>query len=482
MDKIEFLQRPDNIQKVYLSEKNLDVSEILNENYEYIVKSMKDEGFSIKSPCCSLFKELIYDKKVVGFCSYDFSREFITAALNNIYVMPQFRGNRLFIDELEKTMIDHNKPSIMEPTRLIVELLISYGYATCIGEGIAASSIEFVIPGEHVLSNAPYDSKEELATHFYDLNTCSSIHFLDLDKSVLAYSAPLNYDIVHYDCLEKRKSIDGKYFSKIKAIFEDEEKMMETVLSLEEKIHLKSYTLEEIIGEGDEMSVYMESLLDDAHVTYQDALEIKKQIKEEYEAGMILNESLLIRMAYLFEKPSQPSIKSHSEVCPYCNMPIDSHDRFCHFCGINLNYNPDEVFDSLISTIETPDSDCKEDIRYIAYKFLKLIDEGIEFDYAVATVENTYNVRWDGLKSFLAENEYFDGEIKEKGYDFLFNHPLNYYEEFNMSCVDYTDFESYFYKNNHLPGIQICLNYLSQFSGDADIDEIIDEIKKYADD
>ena len=477
---MNYLIRKNNIQKVYLTENTLDVMEILSENYDYIADSMNREGFSIISPVCSLFKELVYDTKVVGFCSYDYSRQFMTSALNNIYVLPEFRGKGLFLEELTKTMKEHNKPSIVEPTRLVVELLVKYGFAKRITDSIVASSFEFIIPGEQVLSNVDYDSSEELATHFYDLKICASIHFLDLEKSHFAYSSPLNYDIDHYDCLDMRNQIDDDYLNNLKELFiNQDENLINTVMELEDNLSVKSYTLEEIIGEGDELSPYIESLIDDAHVTHQKALEIKNQIREEYEAGMILNESLLIRLAYLFDVPDEPSIKSHTDVCPYCSMPIDDHDRFCHFCGINLRYNPNEMFDSLVSSIKTHDDDFQEDIRYVAYKFLKLIDGGIDFDYAVLNTENTYNVNWDVLKGFLDENNYFNGTITDDGYEFMHNHPLNYYEEFNLSFVDYNDFEKYFYEHDDLNGIEICLNYLKQLDDDSDVLETIEELKKY---
>lgn len=477
---MNYLIRKNNIQKVYLTENTLDVMEILSENYDYIADSMNREGFSIISPVCSLFKELVYDTKVVGFCSYDYSRQFMTSALNNIYVLPEFRGKGLFLEELTKTMKEHNKPSIVEPTRLVVELLVKYGFAKRITDSIVACSFEFIIPGEQVLSNVDYDSSEELATHFYDLKICASIHFLDLEKSHFAYSSPLNYDIDHYDCLDMRNQIDDDYLNNLKELFiNQDENLINTVMELEDNLSVKSYTLEEIIGEGDELSPYIESLIDDAHVTHQKALEIKNQIREEYEAGMILNESLLIRLAYLFDVPDEPSIKSHTDVCPYCSMPIDDHDRFCHFCGINLRYNPNEMFDSLVSSIKTHDDDFQEDIRYVAYKFLKLIDGGIDFDYAVLNTKNTYNVNWDVLKGFLDENNYFNGTITDDGYEFMHNHPLNYYEEFNLSFVDYNDFEKYFYEHDDLNGIEICLNYLKQLDDDSDVLETIEELKKY---
>lgn len=476
---MNIIEKEDNTQKVFLSENTLDVLEILQENYDYIYESMRQEGFNLKYGECNLFKELVFDNKVVGFCSYDFSREFITAAINNIYVLPEFRGNKLFLGEIIKTMEEHNKPSIMEPTRFIVELLIKYGFACKINENIVASAIEFVIPGEHVLSNIDYDN-EELSTHFYDLSICASIHILDLDKSHIAYSAPLNHDILKYDCLDYRNSMDEDYFKQISQLFKDNDvELMNIMLDLESNLPIKNYTLEEVIGQEGEFSFYIESLIDDAHVTHERALKIKQQIREEYEAGMILNESLLIRLAYLFEENPKPTITSHDETCPYCSMPIDDHDRYCHFCGINLSYNPEEMQDDLFNSINTENDEFGEDIRFIAYKFLKLIDEKIELEYSIFTIENTYNVSWRNLKEFLDKNDYFSGgSITDEGYQFMRGHPLHFWEKYRMDVVDYTDFEDYFYSHENSSPVEICLDYLKQFGDDECIVKIIDEINK----
>ncbi len=476
-NKMKYSIRADNTQRVYLSETPMDVDHILKTNYDYLYDAVNNEGIILKGLECNLFKELVLDSKVVGFCSYDFSSEFITAALNNIFVLPEFRGNGLFFSELQQTMVEYNKPSIIEPTRLVVELLIKYGFASKISDNLVASSLEFIVPGNHVESNSEYQT-EELSTHFYDLNICSSIHFLDIDKNIIAYSAPLNYDIVHYDCIEKRKSIGDDYFNRIREfLLENDVDIMNEISNLEEKLPVKSYDIEEVVGDDENFSSYIESLIDDAHVTYDKAFEIKQQMIEEYEAGMILNESLLIRLAYLFDENKKPTIKSHSDTCPYCNMPIDSHDRFCHFCGINLNYNPQEMFESLLSTIDESDYDYIEDIRYVAYKFLKLISEGIELEYAIITCENSYNISWSILKDYLDENSYFkDNKITNEGYDFLTSHPLHLFEKYELDAFDYSDFERYFYENEELEGRQLVLNYLDQF-GDDDALELKKEIK-----
>lgn len=482
MEKISYLKREDNTQKIYFTENTLDVNDILNENYRYILKSMENEAFTLKSDECNLFKEIVFDEKVVGFCSYDFSRQFMTAAMNNIYILPEFRGKRLFLNELQKTMETHNKPSIIEPTRFIVEILIKYGFAKMISENIAASAIEFIVPGHHIISNKEISKEEELSTHFYDLNLCASMHFLDLNDCLIAYSLPLNDDIIHYDCIENRSQIDDSYFEKMRKIFtENEDKILDILVELEENLNLGDYTLEEVIGTEDELSPYIESLIDDAHITYSQALEIKEQIKEEYEAGMILNESLLIRLAYLFEKPEEPKLTTHDDKCPYCKMPLDRHDRFCHFCGINLNYNPDDEELNLMSSITqlSDESSCDEDIRYIAYKFLKTISENIEFEYAVFMTKSNYNIEFEDLKEFLDENGLIDGEkITEDGRNYLKTHPLYFFEKYHMDIVNYNEFEEYYWANCDLNGEEICLNFLDRFGEDIDITEIKEEIKR----
>lgn len=474
---MNYTTRADNTQKVYLCETPLDVVNILRTDYDYLYDAISDEGIILKGLECNLFKEIVFDSKVVGFCSYDFSSEFITAALNNIYVLPEFRGNGLFLAELQKTMVEYNKPSIIEPTRLVVELLVKYGFASKISDTLVASSLEFIVPGNHVQSNSDYQ-KEELSTHFYDLNICSSIHFLDIEKGIIAYSSPLNYDIIHYDCLNKRKSMDDDYFTEIRDfLLENDVDIVDEISRLEDTLPVKSYDLEEVVGDDEGFSSYIQSLIDDGHVTYARAYEIKQQMSEEYEAGMILNESLLIRMAYLFDDSKKPTIKSHTDTCPYCSMPIDSHDRFCHFCGINLNYNPEEMFESLVNTFNESDNELSEDIRYVAYKFLKMILEGIELEYAIMTCENAYNLSGNLLMKYLDENNYIKGnEITDEGHDFLRKHPLHLFEKYELDAFDYSDFERYFYENENLDDKKIVLSYLEQFSDD-DAGDLKKEIK-----
>ena len=159
-------------------------------------------------------------------------------------------------------------------------------------------------------------------------------------------------------------------------------------------------------------------------------------------------------------------------------MPVDDHDKLCHFCGINLEYDPYEMQNSLFEAMDTQGSDFEEDIRFIAYKFLKLICEGIEVEYSIYTIENTYNIEWKVLNSFLTDKNYFiDEKITDDGYMFMFNHPLHFWEKYEMDIVNYTDFENYFYQHADSNSLEVCLDYLKQFDDDEFVLEIIDEIR-----
>ena len=75
---MNIIEKEDNTQKVFLSENTLDVLEILQENYDYIYESMRQEGFNLKYDECNLFKEIVFDNplmEIVKECLIDNPKE-----------------------------------------------------------------------------------------------------------------------------------------------------------------------------------------------------------------------------------------------------------------------------------------------------------------------------------------------------------------------------------------------------------------------
>jgi hypothetical protein len=86
----------------------------------------------------------------------------------------------------------------------------------------------------------------------------------------------LNFDIVNYGINEA----DDDYFNEIIDFFKiNDVEIMNALLELEENLPIKNYTLEEVIGDEDNFSNYIETLIDDNHITYQKALDIKGRLK-----------------------------------------------------------------------------------------------------------------------------------------------------------------------------------------------------------
>lgn len=56
----------------------LDVESILKKDYEYIYESTQNEGFVLENKWGDVFKEILFENKVVGFAFYglNFSNEF----------------------------------------------------------------------------------------------------------------------------------------------------------------------------------------------------------------------------------------------------------------------------------------------------------------------------------------------------------------------------------------------------------------------
>uniref|UniRef100_UPI003890CDFE hypothetical protein n=1 Tax=Methanobrevibacter sp. TaxID=66852 RepID=UPI003890CDFE len=120
----------------------LDVESILKKDYEYIYESILNEGFILENKLGDVFKEILFENKVVGFafCELNSQTNFV---LNEIYILPEFRGNSLFLLEINILLAAGNSLSILQPTKNLVELLIHYGFAFKLSENIVASAISF---------------------------------------------------------------------------------------------------------------------------------------------------------------------------------------------------------------------------------------------------------------------------------------------------------------------------------------------------
>ena len=130
----------------------LELDKILEDNYPYIADSMNEENYHVEVGISAFFDEILYDDKVVGFATFDAGEDF-ELILQDCFILPEFRGKRLFFNELEKLIFLGSNLTILQPTRKLVQLLLDYAYAKNVTEDIVVSAIDFIFDDVDVKTN-----------------------------------------------------------------------------------------------------------------------------------------------------------------------------------------------------------------------------------------------------------------------------------------------------------------------------------------
>ena len=338
-------------------DKELSTKQILMDNYDYICDSIKDENYKLENPYCSLFKELLYEDKVIGFATYDFTKGMGDLSLNEIYVLPEFRGNKYFINEIESTLMSGSTISIYEPTHRLIELLIENGYAENLDNNLVVSSINLDVNEKKLKSNnenPTIDDELIYACNLYDLNISACIILDDItteETNSIFYSRCLNDDNKYFSSGDIRKNITPEYFDNIKkTILTNQDKYIKIIMDLEEKIPKAEFDIDEIVGRPPQFSEYLEGLINEEIVTKERALEIQKQMIDEFENDLILPESLFKRLEYLImedlieDETQDIDFEDMSMQCSYCKLPVTPLDKSCKICGYKIEDSID-MFD-----------------------------------------------------------------------------------------------------------------------------------------
>ena len=289
MSKINYIIREDSLPKMITGESDFDFleTEKILENYPYIVKSMEKEEYYLENEMCFVFDELVYENKVVGFATYEFNDETVLM-LTECYIMPEFRGNRIFFNELCKIIFSSSEFGILQPTRNLVELLIDYSFARNVTDEIVASGIEFYFDEFDARSNKKDGLLENIPfTNFYDLKICSSIL---INGNEVIYHNLLENDLKRHG---KRKKLKKNYFKNITELFKKNEDEFEyVVIELEDNLPQEKLGYDEIIGNGEYLSEFMQDMVDNKVISYNQAVKIREELIRKYNSGEITDETI----------------------------------------------------------------------------------------------------------------------------------------------------------------------------------------------
>ncbi len=341
MKNVEYIIREEGTAKFYDSSSGdkVNIRSIL-EKYSYILESLEEEKYEIRMGICDLFKELIYNQKVVGFCTYHIHG--VNYILTNIYIVPGYRRQLIFYHEIESQFTEGNVVSIYEPTRQVVDILIKLGYARIITESLVVSALNFNMNLSSALTVGKNNILENrfTLTNLYDLGICSTLSFRIYNKREYeVYYTRVFKDDKRFGCEEKRNKIDGSYFENIvSTLIERDSEIERWLFLLEHHLPTKKVNVEDIIGTTNSFSQRLQQRIDEGVLTRKEAKIIQNQLFVEKRMGKVVDEALSLRLDYLISHIHDKKRKKifSDKFCPYCDEQTDDLGNYCFNCGYTL--------------------------------------------------------------------------------------------------------------------------------------------------
>lgn len=349
MSKKEFEIRKDGNPYMQVAESELEPLDtlIMLEMYPYIQKAMDEENYELRNIMCMIFDEIVFEKKVVGFATYDLRNNF-EMIMTECYILPEFRGNRLFFDEICRMHFAAPRFGIMQPTRNVIDLLLNYAFAKYATDDIVVSAIDLYLN--------PFDLKSDRSdeilslrvppSNFYDAGICSTLFVHD-------------GEVFYHDILENdksrgiwRKKLDKSYFSNIKELFSKNLKeYAEIVAELKDELPDNKLGYDVIVGYDDGLSDYMQGMVESDVISYDNAVSIKTQLIKEYDAGLIDDSNIEDRFNVL-SSSQEVTIKNFDELKELVDSdqlddPVGIFKDLVTLVGDN-NQLGNEVFNALV--------------------------------------------------------------------------------------------------------------------------------------
>lgn len=323
---------------IYQNDKKLILEDILKSKYDSIYDSMIEEKFVLNVDNCNIFNEIRFKEKVVGFSTYTIIND-SHLLLTNIYILPSFRGNKLFNKELSRILEEGYVVSIHEPNKIVVTALVNYGYAEKVNDTLVVSAINFNIAIENIVPKNSQLNRDVILnlTNIYDLDLCASLLFNIENNETFE----VHYAISEHDnekvSLESKDIFNKDYFENIVNILTRRDLEIERrLLLLRENLPSVNLEIKELFS-SDLADIFMD-YVNEGLVTLDEIKKIKQQLFIDLTRSTIRKQSIHLRLNYLVSnlhntKEKDDSIKNP---CPYCNEELDYSRRYCVSCGYDI--------------------------------------------------------------------------------------------------------------------------------------------------
>ena len=178
---------------------------------------------------------------------------------------------------------------ILQPNKRVVELLFEYNFAKNMDGNVVISAIDFYFDKSGVKSRKNKKKiifDDAIKTNYFDMALCSPVY---IKKNDVFYQEIRNKDLKNYD----KSEITSKTFKNIKTIISKNKKEFKNIINeLNENMPDVKFSYEELMENGDELTDYLQELLNRDMLSYEKAKDIEKQLFEEYNSGIINDDTI----------------------------------------------------------------------------------------------------------------------------------------------------------------------------------------------
>lgn len=373
---------------------------LLEQEYPYILQSMKKEKYKIEYDDFDLLQEIIYENKVVGIISMiNIEALNHTICINEIYILPEHRQQGLFIENIINLLSQPNITlAFRNPSKKIISLLVKHGFALKLENNLVISYVDIFVDNNNNYENkqirdyyANFDKHKDaelIKTNIYDLNIDSSV-FFDIDNIIKYKENPIY--------IEKARLTDSnneKYYQKLKnmdLVYLDtlSNRILSAVGELNEfyKVcddRINDYlNLDTILGTEEELTPLFIQLLKKYDLSQKEGFIIRKQVLKALKEEEIIPKSIVLRTVYLMKNyPHKKNVDKNVELgkdiiekCPYCKTLNYSILEVCRECGYNIQRNnhfeenlPEIISENFLLNQIIPECQIQENIDYTENK------------------------------------------------------------------------------------------------------------------
>lgn len=403
--------------------KTNSTTQVLKQNYPYILQSMKKENYKIEYDTFNIIQEIVYEEYVIGILSLINLESFDhVLCINEVYILPEYRNKGLFYETLLQLLSQPNiSISLKNPNKKIIDLLIKYEFAKKLDNNLVISPIDFYVNYSKKYQNKNLkeyynlfekeNQKELIKCNFYDLNINSCV-FFDVDNIF-----EFNNNPIYIEKARQADAISEKYYFKLKNVDTTYlEILFQRLINVNieiEKLNRnitnrinENLEVNDILGSETELTPIFIKLLKEHDLTIRDGFNIRQSIIHSLETNEIIPKSIILRTMYLIENIQHIDNKVNDkielgydfeEVCPYCMNIIYNFYEVCEECGFNIQRNnhfeenlPQIIGKNVFSKYLPSECILKEEIDYSKNKLNDIIYEDLNYlDYNKKEVYET---------------------------------------------------------------------------------------------